>query len=276
MRANFNSRSERKKPEKSMSNAERLRGFFRRAPKTWTWIERALLASGLALVVIYGAARIESFTASRNAIQNFERASSSSHSGDSDLSQEFSANEERPTLELRDIDFSLWSSKRIEKFKATLGTQPQAPLAVLAIPQIGLEVPVFEGTDDLTLNHGAGRIAGTARPGEPGNIGIAGHRDSFFRGLKELTTGDEIRLRTLGGTDTYVVDEIRVVQPSDVSVLRTRPQPSLTLVTCYPFYYFGSAPQRYIVSASLSEKFTQPAVDVGPRFTNSIQKGESQ
>lgn len=256
MRANFNSGSERKGPEKSMSNAERLRGFFRRAPKTWTWIERALLGSGLALVVIYGAARIESFIASRNAIQNFESASSSGRSEESHSAQEFSTSDEHAALELPDVDFSLWSGNRIERFKATLATQPQAPLAVLAIPKIGLEVPVFEGTDDLTLNHGAGRIAGTARPGEPGNIGIAGHRDSFFRGLKELTAGDEIRLRTLGGTDTYVVDQIQIVQPSDVSVLRTRPQPSLTLVTCYPFYYFGSAPQRYIVSASLSEKFT--------------------
>jgi sortase A len=115
-----------------------------------------------------------------------------------------------------------------------------------------LEVPVFEGTDDFTLNLGAGRIIGTAKPGSSGNIGIAAHRDGFFRGLKDIQEGDEIDLVTAGRRAAYLVDSIRIVTPDDVSVLHARERPSLTLVTCYPFYFVGSAPNRYIVQASLT------------------------
>ena len=106
-------------------------------------------------------------------------------------------------------------------------------------------------TDDLSLNRAVGHIAGTALPGDSGNVGIAGHRDGFFRGLKDIVTGDTIEITTQAKTDTYVIDQITIVNPSDVSVLAPRSQPSVTLVTCYPFYFVGSAPQRYIVQASL-------------------------
>jgi sortase A len=122
---------------------------------------------------------------------------------------------------------------------------------VLRVPKIHLEVPVFEGTDQLTLNHGVGRIIGTAQPGQPGNLGIAGHRDGFFRGLKDVREGDEIELQTLQGTQSYLVEEIQIVQPENIEVLLPRAVPSLTLVTCYHFYFIGSAPQRYVVTASL-------------------------
>jgi LPXTG-site transpeptidase (sortase) family protein len=127
-------------------------------------------------------------------------------------------------------------------------------MAVLRVPKIGLEVPLLEGTDDLTLNHAVGRIAGTARPGEAGNIGIAGHRDGFFRGLKDVAVGDAIELQTPKGTDKYIVDQIQIVKPNQVEVLKQRSVRSLTLVTCYPFYFLGSAPRRYIVTASLSRE----------------------
>ena len=115
-----------------------------------------------------------------------------------------------------------------------------------------LEVPVFDGTDDLTLNRGAGRIIGTARLGEPGNTGIAGHRDGFFRGLKDIAAGDKLDLVTLGRTERYTVTAIQITTPEDVSVLGPTDTPSLTLVTCYPFYFVGSAPQRFIVRATIS------------------------
>jgi sortase A len=127
------------------------------------------------------------------------------------------------------------------------------PLAVLQIPRLGLVAPVFDDTDDRTLRRGLGRIKGTALPGRTGNIGIAGHRDSFFRGLGKIERGDVIQLKTLTETDTYVVDQITVVDPSAVEVLRPRAMPSITLVTCYPFHYIGSAPQRFIVQASLTQ-----------------------
>jgi sortase A len=126
-------------------------------------------------------------------------------------------------------------------------------LAVLRIPKLHLEVPVFDGTDDLTLNIGAGRIIGTARLGQIGNIGIAGHRDGFFRGLKDIGPGDTMELELPDRTEHYAVSTIEITDPDDVSVLRPTPNASLTLVTCYPFYFVGSAPQRYIVHASVSE-----------------------
>ena len=115
---------------------------------------------------------------------------------------------------------------------------------------------MFEGTDDLALNRGVGWIAGTARPGEAGNgnIGIAGHRDGFFRGFKDILLGDEVELSTLEGVSFYAVDSIEIVSPDNVTVLRPRGVPSLTLVTCYPFYFVGDAPQRFIVHATLKRQ----------------------
>jgi sortase A len=131
-----------------------------------------------------------------------------------------------------------------------LTQQFERPLALLRISKIHLVAPVFNGTDDLTLNRGVGRIAGTVHVGAKGNLGIAGHRDGFFRGLKDLRMGDKIDLVLPDRTETYVVDNIQIVDPANVGVLRPEPVFSLTLVTCYPFYFIGSAPQRYIVHGS--------------------------
>jgi len=131
-------------------------------------------------------------------------------------------------------------------------TREGIPSGVLSIPKLQLEVPVYDGTDDLTLNRGVGRIIGTARLGNAGNTGIAGHRDGFFRGLKDIAPGDRIDLVLPSQKSHYVVENIQITSPDDVSVLRPTPKASLTLVTCYPFYFVGSAPQRYIVIASLT------------------------
>ena len=160
--------------------------------------------------------------------------------------------------------------------KKTLRTEDRLPLAVINFPQHEFRVPVFEGTDELTLNSGAGWIAGTARPGEEGNIGIAGHRDSFFRVLKDVKAGDVIELSTLEETATYVVDQVETVDPKDVSVLGPRPSPSLTLVTCYPFYFVGPAPQRFIVHAALTAKTPLPVIEISkndsPKVIGNIVK----
>jgi sortase A len=113
-------------------------------------------------------------------------------------------------------------------------------------------VPVLEGTDEFTLNRGVGHVAGTALPGERGNVAIAGHRDGFFRVLKDVTAGDRIRLVTLWQTVDYTVQETRIVEPEDVRVLEPTGTPVLTLLTCYPFYYVGSAPKRFVVRAGLN------------------------
>lgn len=146
-------------------------------------------------------------------------------------------------------DTSLWSQSRIHRYRESLSREPASAIAVLRIPKIGLDVPVLKGTDELTLDRGVGHIEGTEIPGGPGNVGIAGHRDGFFRGLKDVVAGDVVELRAPSGVLTYVVDDLRVVEPDEVSVLEPTGQPSITLVTCYPFYFVGPAPQRYVVRA---------------------------
>lgn len=148
-------------------------------------------------------------------------------------------------------DQSLWSAQRIKTYARSFAGNLESPLAVLRIPKLQLEVPVLNGTDELTLNRGVGRIAGTAFPGEKGNIGIAGHRDGFFRGLKSVAAGDPIELSTPRTTAVYRVQRIRITSPNDTTVLQPRSEPALTLVTCYPFYFVGPAPKRYIVEATL-------------------------
>ena len=149
-------------------------------------------------------------------------------------------------------DQSLWSPNRISAWRKALSDPSPVPLAVLRIPKIRLEVPVLPGTDDRTLDRAAGHIEGTAKPGTDGNSGIAGHRDGFFRGLKDIAPGDVIEIDTIEGKDSYRVERTWVVDPEDVSVLTPTSTRALTLVTCYPFYYVGSAPRRFIVRAVLA------------------------
>ena len=153
-------------------------------------------------------------------------------------------------------DQRLWSPERVRAWEDSLSRDAPEALAVLRIPRIGVEVPVLEGTDDWTLNRAVGHIEDTARPGGTGNSGIAGHRDGFFRALKDIHDGDVIELKTLGGTEIYQVRRTWIVDPEDLSVLDPTDAPALTLVTCYPFYFVGSAPQRFIVRAVLTK--TEP------------------
>ena len=146
-------------------------------------------------------------------------------------------------------DQSLWSAARIKAWQSAINDPAPAPLGVLRIPRLRIEAALLEGTDDATLDRGVGLIEETARPGTDGNTGIAGHRDGFFRALKDITEGDAIELQTLAGRETYRVERIWIVNPDEVSVLDPTPSRSLTLVTCYPFYFVGSAPERFIVRA---------------------------
>ncbi|HSM49884.1 MAG TPA: class D sortase [Thermoanaerobaculia bacterium] len=119
----------------------------------------------------------------------------------------------------------------------------------LEIPSAGISVFVGAGTAARTLRRGAGLIEGTTLPGEPGNVGLAGHRDTFFRGLRDVRPADRIYLVTPGGTFEYVVESLRTVAPERSDVLRSSAHPTLTLVTCYPFDFIGPAPLRFIVRA---------------------------
>jgi sortase A len=124
-----------------------------------------------------------------------------------------------------------------------------SPLARIEISSIGLAAMIMEGVDGRTLRHAVGHIPGTPLPGQQGNVAIAGHRDTFFRGLRNIRKDDEITLTTLNGTYRYRVDSTQVLAPEHTEVLDDSGEAILTLVTCYPFYFVSSAPKRFVVRA---------------------------
>jgi len=126
-----------------------------------------------------------------------------------------------------------------------------AVVARLDAPSVNLSTAVLEGSDDAILNRGAGHIEDTALPGEPGNIGIAGHRDTVFRPVRRMHVGDELTLSTGDRVYRYRISRTLIVGPDDVYVLDPTRTPTLTLVTCYPFDFVGHAPKRFIVQATL-------------------------
>ena len=119
----------------------------------------------------------------------------------------------------------------------------------MKIERLGISVVVIEGINSKTLQRAAGHIPGTALPGEPGNVGISAHRDTFFRPLRNIKGNDVITVTTPNGEFQYRVVSTQIVKPADVAVLKQTEQEVLTLVTCYPFYFIGSAPDRFIVRA---------------------------
>jgi sortase A len=248
-------------PEKAATaqirqSALKEEGSLKIGSETSRRLERGFLVAGVILLAVYGSALLHQSISSRFALWQFNKDQTAAKG--KDLSTPPGPKDEGG------VDFSLWAAKRIQAYRDSLVSKTDAPLAVLQIAKLRIEVPVFEGTDDLTLNRGVGRIIGSstigsatsasARPGTPGNIGIAGHRDGFFRGLKDITVGDDVELITTKETATYIVDQIEIVSPSDVRVLQVRSAPSITLVTCYPFYFVGDAPNRFIVHASLASE----------------------
>jgi len=191
------------------------------------WIERAAWVAGVALLATYGGMRLWAEEARAQAVEDFHAAA------------------------LGPADQSLWSHQRVVAYREAQRAG-DAPQAVLRIPKLTLEVPVYGDTSDLNLDRGAGRIAGTASlDDKAGNIGIAAHRDGFFRKLKDVELGMDLFIEHGGRTLRYHVTEISVVTPEESGVLAPTATPSVTLVTCYPFYFVGSAPQRFIVRAEL-------------------------
>ena len=117
------------------------------------------------------------------------------------------------------------------------------------IPGLRLSAVIFQGTEDNVLDHGVGHVDGSALPGQQGNVVLAAHRDTFFRSLRNIQKGEVVRVTTPAGTRTYSVESTDIVNPTQVSVMDPTPTPTLTLITCYPFYYVGHAPKRFIVRA---------------------------
>lgn len=194
------------------------------------WFEGALWLVGLVCLCAYGVAKVQSARAQTAAIADLEAG----------WRQEATAAPDR----------SLWSMARIERYERNRSeSDVLSALGLLTIPAVDIRVAVFEGTSDRVLNLGAGRVEGTGRFGAGGNLALAAHRDGFFRGLKDVDVGDRISLRHDAGVDHYRVTDISIVEPEDVSVLAPTEDPTVTLITCYPFYFVGNAPQRFIVRA---------------------------
>jgi sortase A len=122
-------------------------------------------------------------------------------------------------------------------------------LGRIEIPRLGMAVAILQGTTAQTLRLGVGHIEGTPLPGEAGNIGIAGHRDTYFRGLKEIRPSDEIQIQTASGLSHYQVDWVQIVAPGDTGIFAPSTGSAVTLITCYPFHFIGAAPERFVVHA---------------------------
>jgi sortase A len=216
------------------------------------WTQRLLMVAGVLLLGVYVGTSFHAAIMSHIAANKFAAADASLTSKD-------------PEGTLREapkkVDFTSWSAKRVVAYEESLQRHFDPALAMMRIRRLGLEAPIFEGVDDLTLDRGVGHIPGTAQPGGMGNVAVAGHRDGFFRVLKDIALGDQIEVLTAGEKYTYSVDQIVIVLPNDVSVLESGSAKSLTMVTCYPFYFVGSAPKRYIVQALLLRSEVLPVSD---------------
>ena len=209
------------------------------------WLEATLFIGGVALLGVFFQARVSSEQQREEGVQAFIEAGAVQASAQPDSG----IDGEAKIIQFRAPDQESWSAQRIKKYESSVNLINDLPLAVLSIDKLKIQVPVYNGTEESTLNRGVGRIKGTARVDEGGNLGVAGHRDGFFRPLKDIVVGDSMELLTSNGMVEYKVTSIVIVDPSDVSVLKPTKKTTITLVTCYPFYYVGHAPKRFIVKA---------------------------
>ncbi len=207
------------------------------------WLEALLFISGVALLGVFFQARVSSEQQREAGVQAFLEA------GTVQSSTLQAPDGEATNFQVRAPDQKLWNARRIKSYQDSLKVVKELPLAILTIDKLNIQVPVYNGTEEVNLNRGVGRIKGTARIRGGGNLGIAGHRDGFFRPLKDIVVGDSMELMTSTGVVNYKVTSIDIVDPDDVSVLAPTKKTTITLVTCYPFYFVGHAPQRYIVKA---------------------------
>lgn len=222
-------------------------------------LERAAWVAGAGLLIAYGAAQWHFARLHRTGLEEFavaaEQVRDFSAGTVPTLDANLAAYPDRrmePLTSLRTAapDMSSWSPGRISAYEAE--DHSAAPHGVLRISSIALEVPIYAGATEANLNRGAAWIEATAPLGRPGNTGLASHRDGYFRALRHIAVGDRIELQTLRRTQVYWVDDIRIVEPAQIDVLAPTSDERLTLVTCYPFYVVGPAPQRYIVRARLA------------------------
>ena len=214
------------------------------------WLEIGLYLGGVALIAVFFVVRADSDRLRQEGLEAFQQQLAELPNTDNAPKTAVQDTESKAVYSSPQPNQELWAEKRIREYEESLAVAGDPPLAVLSIDHLDITVPVYNGTDEYNLNRGVGRIKGTAWVDSDGNLGIAGHRDGFFRPLKDIEIGDSMQLQTAGGTVTYEVSSIEIVEPNDVSVLSPTDERTITLVTCYPFYYVGHAPKRYIVKAT--------------------------
>ena len=203
------------------------------------YLERTFIGAGCLLLAAYALAQTHAVVGQSQAVDAFRLAQIDARASTAVAETASQA-----------VDTSLWAKGRIAAYNDSLEVNMGTPAGLLHIPSVDLTVPIFEGTAELNLSRGVGRIEGTSGIGEAGNTGIAGHRDGFFRSLKDVKVGDVIEVETLDEMVSYRIENFLIVDPSDIEVLDQTTESMLTLVTCYPFYFVGHAPQRYIVQAA--------------------------
>ena len=203
------------------------------------WLEMAFFLGGIALLTVFSQAWADDG-------QQAEDGSATQHpvwiqdpySGENFLTY------------VREPDYSLWNAARIEDYEESIQVEASPPLGILTIDSVNIQVPIYNGTEEFNLNRGAGRVKGMARMDGDGNLAISSHRDGFFRGLKDIKVGDEILVQTTKGVEIYEVSSVTIVPKEDISPLDPTTEKTLTLITCYPFYFVGHAPKRWIVKAT--------------------------
>ena len=196
-------------------------------------IERVAWAAGMLFLLVYAGVRVDGAMGRSAGIRQFDRTAAP--------------------------DRKNWSSSRRLAYQTSLSASAGPVIAVLRVPSVDLEVPLYADTSELHLNRGVGLIEHMAAPGHGGNLGIAGHRDGYFRGLAGVRAGDGIEVRTRTARYSYRVAFIAVVAARDARLLRPTETMVVTLVTCFPFYFVGHAPQRFVVRGVLiSSETTRP------------------
>jgi sortase A len=214
----------------------------RRADRALRWLERALVAIGVACVSWYGYTTMQAAQFQREQTAAFETLLDRAPAGDIALPPPAAPRADAVPLKAPPVTPPVTLPRGVALPDARM-------IGLLEVPRLGLSTAVLAGDDEKTLKKAAGHLPDTPRPWESGNSAIAAHRDTHFRPLRNIRVGDEVRMRTTRGDLTYRVREIRIVTPDDLSVLEPGDTDTLTLITCYPFNYIGSAPKRYIVRA---------------------------
>lgn len=193
------------------------------------WTERLFVVAGVALVAWCGLVTWQA--------REFQRAEN--------LALDLSRGQPAPAPPAMDAP----EPKHASAARETASRVSKGLIGRIEVARLGLKVVVIEGSDEATLRRAAGHVPGTALPGQQGNMAITGHRDTFFRPLRNIREGDFIRVTTLKSEFGYRVTSISVVGPDDVGVLRPQASEELTLITCFPFSYIGPAPRRFVVRA---------------------------